>query len=130
VLIERGKMGGDCLNFGCVPSKSLLAAARVADVVHRAAPFGIRPAAPAVDFAAVHRHVHGVIAAIAPNDSVERFTGLGVRVIADTARSTDPDEVMAGPHRIRARRYVVATGSSALVPPIPGLDATPHLTNE
>ncbi|MFO0998210.1 MAG: FAD-dependent oxidoreductase [Alphaproteobacteria bacterium] len=130
VLIERAAMGGDCLNFGCVPSKALLAAAHAAEAVRRAGRFGIRTAAPTIDFAAVHRHVHGVIASIAPNDSVERFTGLGVHVIQDTARFTGPDEVAAGPHRIRARRFVIATGSSAFVPPIPGLDATPYLTNE
>ncbi len=130
VLIERGKMGGDCLNDGCVPSKSLLAAARAVDAIRRAGAFGIRIGPPAVDFAAVHRHVHGVIAAIAPNDSVERFTGLGVTVIEETARFTGPDEVVAGPHRIRARRFVIATGSSAFVPPIPGLGETSYLTNE
>ena len=130
VLIERGTMGGDCLNDGCVPSKSLLAAARAADAIRRAGAFGIRIGLPAVDFAAVHRHVHGVIAAIAPNDSVERFTGLGVQVIQEAARFTGPDEVAAGTHRIRARRFVIATGSSAFVPPIPGLGETPYLTNE
>jgi pyruvate/2-oxoglutarate dehydrogenase complex dihydrolipoamide dehydrogenase (E3) component len=117
VLIERGKMGGDCLNYGCVPSKSLLA-------------FGLGDAAPAVDFAAVMRHVHQVIAAIAPQDSVERFEGLGVRVIKASARFLGPDEVAAGEVRVRARRIVIATGSVAVAPPIPGLDEVPFLTNE
>lgn len=129
VLIERGRMGGDCLNAGCVPSKSLLAAARVAETVRRGASFGVT-AAPEIDFAQAQRHVQSVIAEIAPTDSVERFTGLGVRVIAAAARFTGPREVAAGEVTVRARRFVVATGSSPLVPPIPGLDAVPYLTNE
>ncbi len=129
VLIERGRMGGDCLNAGCVPSKSLLAAARVAETVRRGASFGVT-AAPEIDFAQAQRHVQSVIAEIAPTDSVERFTGLGVRVIAAVARFTGPREVAAGEVTVRARRFVVATGSSPLVPPIPGLDAVPYLTNE
>ena len=84
-----------------------------------------------IDFAQVHRHVHEVIAAIAPNDSVARFTGLGVRVIAGTARFRDPDTVTVGDaFEIKARRFVIATGSSPAVPPIPGLESTPYLTNE
>jgi pyruvate/2-oxoglutarate dehydrogenase complex dihydrolipoamide dehydrogenase (E3) component len=130
VLIERGRMGGDCLNFGCVPSKSLIAAAHAAHAARAAARFGIRVDAPTVDGAAVFKRVRDVIAAIAPNDSVERFEGLGVRVIRDHARFAGPDRVRAGDIEIRARRFVVATGSSPLVPPIPGLDQTPHLTNE
>ncbi len=130
VLIERGEMGGDCLNFGCVPSKALLAAAHAADAARNARRFGIVTSAPETDFAAVHRHVHGVIGAIAPNDSEERFTGLGVNVIRASARFTAPDTVEAGGRHIRARRFVIATGSSAFVPPIPGLDRTPYLTNE
>ncbi|MBM3541432.1 MAG: dihydrolipoamide dehydrogenase [Alphaproteobacteria bacterium] len=130
VLVERAKMGGDCLNYGCVPSKALIAAGHAAHAIRNAHRFGVSAGAPAIDFAAVHRHVHGVIAAIAPNDSVERFTGLGVRVIQAEARFTGPDEAEAGEWRIRARRFVVATGSSAFVPPIPGLDRVPYLTNE
>lgn len=130
VLIERAKMGGDCLNYGCVPSKALLAAAHAAVAVRGAARFGVTAQPPHVDFAAVHRHVHGVIGAIAPNDSEERFTGLGVRVIRADARFVGPDKVEAGGHRIRARRFVVATGSQPFVPPIPGLDTVPFLTNE
>ena len=129
VLIERGRMGGDCLNAGCVPSKSLLAAARVAETVRGGAPFGVCATAE-VDFAQAQRHVQSVIAEIAPTDSVERFTGLGVRVIEAAARFTGPREVAAGEATIRARRFVVATGSAPLVPPIPGLDAAPYLTNE
>lgn len=130
ILIERAEMGGDCLNFGCVPSKALLAASHAADTVRHAGRFGIRAAAPEADFAAVHRHVHGVIAAIAPNDSEERFTGLGVNVVRAAARFVAPDMVEAGGRRIRARRFVIATGSSPFVPPIPGLDQVPFLTNE
>jgi pyruvate/2-oxoglutarate dehydrogenase complex dihydrolipoamide dehydrogenase (E3) component len=130
VLIERAEMGGDCLNFGCVPSKALLAAAHAADAVRNAGRFGVVASAPETDFAAVHRHVHGVIGAIAPNDSEERFTGLGVTVIRASARFVAPDRVEAGGQRIRARRFVIATGSSPFVPPIPGLDQVPFLTNE
>ncbi|MFN0042674.1 MAG: dihydrolipoyl dehydrogenase family protein [Alphaproteobacteria bacterium] len=130
VLVERAKMGGDCLNFGCVPSKALIAAGRMAQAFRSAPRFGISVGEPRVDFAAVHRHVHGVIAAIAPNDSVERFTGLGVRVVRASARFTAPGEVEAGAITIRARRFVIATGSSPFVPPIPGLDRVPFLTNE
>jgi pyruvate/2-oxoglutarate dehydrogenase complex dihydrolipoamide dehydrogenase (E3) component len=95
-----------------------------------AARFGIAAVEPAVNMASVRDHVRGVIAAIAPNDSAERFTALGVRVIAAEARFADPFTVVAGPHRIRARRFVVATGSEPAPPPIPGLDRTPFLTNE
>lgn len=130
VLIERGEMGGDCLNFGCVPSKALLATAHAADAARNARRFGVTTSAPEADFAAVHRHVHGVIGAIAPNDSEERFTGLGITVIRASARFTAPDMVEAGGRRIRARRFVIATGSSAFVPPIPGLDRAKFLTNE
>ena len=130
VLIERGRMGGDCLNYGCVPSKSLLAAAQVAATTRAGARFGLGSIEPEIDFAQVHRHVHDVIAEIAPNDSVERFAGLGVRVIAASARFTGAAEVVVGEARIRARRFVIATGSSPLVPPIPGLDTVPFLTNE
>ncbi|MBK1659630.1 dihydrolipoyl dehydrogenase family protein [Paracraurococcus ruber] len=130
VLVERGRMGGDCLNTGCVPSKALLAAGKAARRRRDAAPFGVTYAPPGVDFPAVQRHVQEVIAAIAPNDSVERFEGLGVRVVKGSARFTGPREVAVGGTRIRARRFVVATGSSAAVPPVPGLDQVPFLTNE
>ncbi len=131
VLIEKGLMGGDCLNYGCVPSKALLAAAHTAQSWRDAGAFGMRNSGePEIDFAAVNDHVRGVIGAIAPHDSVERFEGLGVRVIQAAARFTGPTSVEAGGLRIDARRIVVATGSSALVPPVPGLDAVPFLTNE
>ena len=130
VLIEAAKMGGDCLNTGCVPSKSLLAAAHAAQAMRESARFGVNGAVPVVDFARVHDHVHDVIATIAPNDSVERFESLGVRVIEAHGRFIAPNRVAAGDKVIKARRFIVATGSRAAVPPIPGLDATPYMTNE
>ena len=130
VLIEKGRMGGDCLNYGCVPSKALLAAGHAAEAVRRAPRFGIDAGDPVVESRRVYGHVQDTIAAIAPNDSVERFEGLGVDVIQATARFTGPHEVVAGDTTIRARRFVVATGSSPFVPPIPGLDTVPYLTNE
>ncbi|MBK8174771.1 MAG: FAD-dependent oxidoreductase [Rhodospirillales bacterium] len=130
VLIEADRMGGDCLNTGCVPSKSLIAAAKAAATIRHAGRFGVHGGEPRVDFPAVHRHVHDVIAAIAPHDSVERFTSLGCTVIQARARFIDDRTVEAGDQRIRARRFVVATGSRAGVPPIPGLDGVPFFTNE
>ncbi len=130
VLIEKGKMGGDCLNYGCVPSKALLAAGKAAAAGLGASPFGVDYAAPGIDFQRVHDHVHGVIAGIAPVDSVERFEGLGVKVVKAEARFTSPRELVADGLRIQARRFVVATGSTPLVPPIPGLEDVPFLTNE
>jgi pyruvate/2-oxoglutarate dehydrogenase complex dihydrolipoamide dehydrogenase (E3) component len=130
VLVERAAMGGDCLNYGCVPSKATIAASRAAVAIREAAKFGITAGEPQVDYAKLREHVRGVIAAIAPNDSVERFTGLGVRVVQAAARFTGPDEIEAGNVRVRARRFVIATGSSASVPPIPGLRDGPYLTNE
>jgi pyruvate/2-oxoglutarate dehydrogenase complex dihydrolipoamide dehydrogenase (E3) component len=130
VLIEKHKMGGDCLNYGCVPSKSLIASARRAHLMRTSAPFGIVPTNPTISYKGVHDHIHGVIAAIAPNDSAERFTGLGVRVIRATGQFISRDTVLAGDQRIKARRFVVATGSSPAVPPIPGLDGVPYFTNE
>jgi len=130
VLVERGRMGGDCLNYGCVPSKSLLAAARLAGAWRHGAEFGIRYAPPQIDFAAVVDSIDRVIARLAPNDSEERFVGLGVTVIRAEARFIDHRTVQAGDATIRPRRFVIATGSAPLVPPIPGLDAVPYLTNE
>lgn len=133
-LVEKHKMGGDCLNYGCVPSKSLLAAAHAAQAQRAPGDCGIAAHPPAIDWAKVHDHVHGVIAAIAPVDSVERFTGLGVTVILGAARFAGPREVIAatasGETRIRAKWIVIATGSRAAVPPVPGLGTVPYLTNE
>ena len=130
VLIERAEMGGDCLNVGCVPSKSLLVAGKAAQAFKRAARLGVDYPAPEIDFERVHDHVHGVIGAIAPMDSVERFEGLGVTVLQEDARFTGRREVTAGDTRISARRVVVATGSTALIPPIAGLEDIDVLTNE
>jgi pyruvate/2-oxoglutarate dehydrogenase complex dihydrolipoamide dehydrogenase (E3) component len=130
VLIEAGKMGGDCLNYGCVPSKSLLAAAHAADTVRHAGPFGVNGHVPSIDFGRVHDHVHEVIASIAPLDSQERFEGLGVTVLRAHASFCAADEIEAGDTRVRARRFVLATGSRPVAPPIPGLDQTPYQTNE
>lgn len=130
VLIERGKMGGDCLNTGCVPSKALLAAAKRAHAMREAHKFGIRPVEPEIDHRAVQKHIAEVIAAIAPNDSVERFTGMGVRVIKTEARFKNRRTVIAGNAEIAARRFVIATGSSPVVPDIAGLERIPYLTNE
>ena len=130
VLVEKGEMGGDCLNVGCVPSKSILAAAHHAQNARDGATFGVNGHEPAIDFAAVHKHVKGVIANIAPHDSVERFEGLGVKVIKDTAAFTGPRELKAGDQIVRAKRFVIATGSSPMVPPVPGIEDVPHLTNE
>ena len=130
VLIERDKMGGECLNTGCVPSKSLIAAGKHARAIADAAAFGVSTQAAEIDFAKVYRHVHDVIDAIAPNDSKERFNGLGVRVIEGAARFKDRNTVVVDATEIAARRFVVATGSSPALPPIAGLDGVPYLTNE
>lgn len=130
VLIERGLMGGDCLNTGCVPSKALIAAAKHAYDMVDGERFGIAPAKPKVDFAKVNAHVRGVIDAIAPNDSVARFEGLGVTVMQGQGVFKDRRTVVVGNTEIRARRFVIATGSRAGVPPVPGLDTVPYLTNE
>ena len=130
VLLEGHKMGGDCLNYGCVPSKALLAAGKHAHWMTSGQEFGITPAAPKVDFAATKRHVASVIKGIEPHDSVERFEGLGVKVISEYAAFISPNEVKAGDTIIKARRFVIATGSSPFVPPIPGLKNVPYDTNE
>jgi Pyruvate/2-oxoglutarate dehydrogenase complex, dihydrolipoamide dehydrogenase (E3) component, and related enzymes len=113
VLIEKDEMGGDCLNSGCVPSKALL-----------------HGAASGMSFPDAMTHVHQTISAIAPHDSQERFEGLGCTVIREAARFTSPKSVVAGDHSIKARRFVIATGSRPFVPPIPGLSDVPYLTNE
>jgi pyruvate/2-oxoglutarate dehydrogenase complex dihydrolipoamide dehydrogenase (E3) component len=129
VLIEAGEMGGDCLNAGCVPSKALIAAAKAAEAQRRGFR-GVAAVKPKIDFAAVKDHVAAVIEQIAPVDSQERFEGLGCVVIRAFARFTGPREVQAGDHTIRARRFVIATGSRPFVPPIQGVDTVPYLTNE
>ncbi len=130
VLLEGHKMGGDCLNYGCVPSKALLAAGKQAHGMATGAKFGITPIEATVDYAAAKDHVKNVIDTIAPHDSVERFEGLGVNVITEYGKFISPTEVQAGDNIIEARRFVIATGSSPFVPPVPGLDTVPYETNE
>lgn len=130
VLVEAGELGGDCLNAGCIPSKALIAAAKHAHAMTTGAPFGITPITPQIDFAAVKDHVARVIETIAPLDSQKRFEGLGVHVIRAFGSFISPTELQAGDHTIRARRFVIATGSRPLIPPIPGIDSAPYLTNE
>lgn len=130
VLLEGGKMGGDCLNYGCVPSKALIAAGKHAHAMTTGAPFGVTPVVPVVDYAAAKDHVRSVIAGIEPHDSVERFEALGVKVITEYGAFISPTEVQAGDTIIQARRFVISTGSSPLVPPISGLDGVKYYTNE
>jgi pyruvate/2-oxoglutarate dehydrogenase complex dihydrolipoamide dehydrogenase (E3) component len=130
VLVEGHKMGGDCLNYGCVPSKALIAAAGHAHAMTTGGRFGVAPVEPQVDYAAAKDHVDRVIAGIEPHDSVERFRSLGVTVIEDWARFVSPKRIEAGGTAIEARRFVIATGSAPFVPPIPGLDGVRAWTNE
>jgi pyruvate/2-oxoglutarate dehydrogenase complex dihydrolipoamide dehydrogenase (E3) component len=130
VLIEKDRMGGECLNTGCVPSKALIAAARHAEAVRRAAEFGVDAGEPRIDYGRVRAHVSGVIASIAPHDSQARFEGLGATVIRAAARFVDARTVEAGERTVRAKRFVIATGSKPAVPDVPGLSDVPYLTNE
>ncbi len=130
VLVEGHKMGGDCLNYGCVPSKALLAAADRAFAGHSNKAFGIAASRPKVDFAAVMAHVRETVEAIEPVDSVERFAGLGVHVIEETGKFIDRKTLKAGKYTITAKRFVIATGSQAAIPDIRGLKSVPYLTNE
>ncbi len=130
VLLEGHKMGGDCLNFGCVPSKALIATGKAAHAQRHGAQFGVADADGTVDYAAAKDHVADIIAQIAPVDSQERFEGFGIKVIREYGRFISPTEVQAGDTVITARRIVIATGSSPLVPPIPGLNTVPYETNE
>jgi pyruvate/2-oxoglutarate dehydrogenase complex dihydrolipoamide dehydrogenase (E3) component len=130
VLIEGHKMGGDCLNYGCVPSKALLAAGKAAQAQRDGAKFGIKPVEPQIDYAAAKDHVARTIATIEPHDSVDRFRGLGVQVLQGYAGFISPTEVQVDDTIVTARRFVIATGSSPFVPPIPGIDTVPYETNE
>ena len=129
-LIERHEMGGDCLNTGCVPSKALIRAAKSVTEIKRAGEFGIAVGTPQVDFAAVMRHVHGAIKSIAPHDSVERYTGLGVECIKGSARLVDPWTVEVNGQRLTAPHLVLATGAAPAMPPIPGLAEAGALTSD
>lgn len=130
VLIEKGKMGGDCLNTGCVPSKALLAASHAASNARAASQFGVTTGPVSTNFAHAMNHVRSVIADIAPHDSVERFEKLGCTIIQAEARFTGPEEVIADGKRVKAKRFVIATGSRASVPPIDGIADVPFFTNE
>lgn len=130
VLLEKGKMGGDCLNYGCVPSKAIIAAGKHARAAVDGKKFGVHVDKVDVNFAEVNAHIKDVIGGIAPHDSPERFRSLGVNVIEQPGVFIDADTVQAGDTIIKARRYVIATGSSAFVPPIPGIDEVDYLINE
>lgn len=130
VLVEGGKMGGDCLNYGCVPSKALIAAGSAAHTVRSSEKFGVTPMEPDVNYNQVHDHVHDVIAGIAPHDSVERFEEIGVKVIQEYGQFENPNTLRAGDTLIQAKRFIISTGSSPSVPPIPGLSDVPYITNE
>ena len=134
-LIEGHKMGGDCLNFGCVPSKALIRSAKMARQLKKARELGVSEAAGRVDFAAVMKRVHGVIADIEPHDSVERYTGLGVEVLQGHARITSPWTVAVTladgtTQTLTAKNIVIAAGASPFVPPIPGLKESGFLTSD
>lgn len=129
VLFEKGEMGGDCLNTGCVPSKALIAAAAAAHDARTAGRLGVH-AEPRVDFAAVMAHVRSAIAAIEPHDSQARFEGLGVTVVREAAAFTGPRTLRSASVEVAARKIAVAAGSRAKAPPIPGLAGSGFLTNE
>lgn len=131
VLVEKAEMGGDCLNTGCVPSKSLLAAAKAAAGRTHGDALGIAPAKPKISFAKVNDHIKDVIAGIAPHDSVERFEGLGATVLRGKAVFVEKNAVDVDGTTVRAKYFVIATGSRAALPPIEGLKAVDGvLTNE
>jgi pyruvate/2-oxoglutarate dehydrogenase complex dihydrolipoamide dehydrogenase (E3) component len=129
-LIERHRMGGECLWTGCVPSKALLAAARVVANARAAGHYGVELGEPRVNFARVMQHVHSAQEVIAPNDSPERFRSLGVNVVAGTATFIDRSCITVNGATLRARHIVIATGSRPALPDIPGLPAVPYFTNE
>ena len=131
VLIERReKLGGDCLHTGCVPSKTLIHAAKVASLMRRANEFGLKSVEPEVDLGKVSEHVQSVIDQIQPHDDPERFRSYGAEVIFGHASFTDPHTVEVNGQSIQGRRFVIASGSSPFIPPVPGLDKVSFLTNE
>ena len=130
VLIEKHKMGGDCLNTGCVPSKSLIRSGRIMSYIRRAREFGLDGATATVNFESVMQRVQAVIAAIEPHDSVERFTSLGVECVIGEAKIESPYVVSVAGRTINTRSIIVATGARPLVPPIPGLDQIDYLTSD
>ncbi|HEX2188558.1 MAG TPA: mercuric reductase [Longimicrobiaceae bacterium] len=129
-LVERHRLGGECLWTGCVPSKAILRSAAVLATVRRAAEYGIRAGPGDADFAEVMARVRRTIAAIEPHDSPERFRGMGVEVVHGHARLVSPEEAEVDGRRLRAKRWVVATGSRTAVPDVPGLAEAGYLTHE
>ncbi len=129
-LVEQGRMGGDCLNTGCVPSKTLIRSAKIAHYLKDAQRYGLRNVTGEVDFGAVMQRVRDAIATIAPNDSIERYTSLGVDCVTGTARIVDPYTVDVDGRRITARNIVIATGATAFIPPIPGIAGVGALTSD
>jgi len=129
-LIERHKMGGDCLNFGCVPSKALISSARLVHKIAHAQDWGLAEQTPRFDLDSVFRRMRARRAQIAPNDSQARFESLGVDVFRGEAKFLSPHEVEVDGRKVRAKNFVIATGSRAALPPIEGLERVPHFTNE
>jgi pyruvate/2-oxoglutarate dehydrogenase complex dihydrolipoamide dehydrogenase (E3) component len=129
-LIERHKMGGDCLNFGCVPSKALISSARLAHNIRHAGEWGLEEQKPQLDLQKVMERMRSRRAAIAPNDSQERFESLGADVFRGEAHFTSPHEVEVNGTKLRAKNFVIATGTRAAIPPIEGLSDVPYFTNE
>jgi pyruvate/2-oxoglutarate dehydrogenase complex dihydrolipoamide dehydrogenase (E3) component len=130
VLVEKNALGGDCLYYGCVPSKTLIHSAKVAHTIRDAARFGMAGQTPAIRLADVMQRVQAVIAQIEPNDSPERFAALGVQVIFGAGQFTDACTFSVNGQALRAKKFVIATGSRAAIPPIVGIDQVPYLTNE
>jgi pyruvate/2-oxoglutarate dehydrogenase complex dihydrolipoamide dehydrogenase (E3) component len=129
-LIERNKMGGDCLNFGCVPSKALISSARLVATIRRGEDWGLRKTEPQFDLEDVFARMRARRAQIAPNDSQERFESLGVDVFRGNAKFQSPSEVKVDGYVLRGKNIVIATGTRAFIPPIEGIDAVPYFTNE
>ncbi|USI26547.1 FAD-dependent oxidoreductase [Alteromonas macleodii] len=134
-LVEAGEMGGDCLNYGCVPSKAIIKTAKVANQMRHADSYGLEPVTPAMSFKRVMARVHEVIAAIAPNDSVERYTSLGVDVVKGYAKIIDPWTVEikkndGGTQTLTTKNIVVATGAAPFIPELPGIEQSGYVTSD
>ncbi|NIQ03740.1 MAG: FAD-dependent oxidoreductase, partial [Nitrospinaceae bacterium] len=129
-LIEKHKMGGDCLNTGCVPSKALIRSARVLATLRRHSDFGIRSASVEFDFAEIMERVQKVIRKVEPHDSIERYTGLGVDCFTGEAKIVSPHEVRVNGKTLTTQNIIVATGARPAVPPLPGLDQVEYLTTD
>jgi pyruvate/2-oxoglutarate dehydrogenase complex dihydrolipoamide dehydrogenase (E3) component len=129
-LIERNKMGGDCLNFGCVPSKALISSARLIRRIRDAEEWGLDRQQPRFNFEKIFERMRSCRAQIAPNDSQERFESLGVDIFRGEAKFLSPDEVQVGDEILRAKNFVIATGSRATIPNIAGIETVKFFTNE